>query len=88
MHAAKYIKVEPSYKNCHMDIYFKKNVVAHARNVEASVIFFQAFNSVIRSFNGSSSQCFEVPTALSLWLMLRFSRSNVDPIDQVKSSLS
>ena len=23
MHTAKYIEVEPSYKNCHIDIYFK-----------------------------------------------------------------
>jgi len=31
MHTAKYIEVEPSYKNCHIDIYFKtKTVVAHA----------------------------------------------------------
>jgi len=30
MHTAKYI-VEPSYKNCHLDIYFKtKTVAAHA----------------------------------------------------------
>jgi len=33
------------------------------RNVEPSAIFFQAFNSVIRNFTGSSSQCFEAPTA-------------------------
>jgi len=35
------------------------------RNVEPSAIFFQAFNSVIRSFTGGSSQCFcfEAPTA-------------------------
>jgi len=31
MHTAKYTKVEPSYKNYHIDIYFKKiPVVAHA----------------------------------------------------------
>jgi len=24
MHTAKYIEVEPSYKNCHIDIYFKQ----------------------------------------------------------------
>jgi len=24
MHTAKYTEVEPSYKNCHIDIYFKK----------------------------------------------------------------
>jgi len=31
MHTAKYTKVEPSYKNYHVDIYFKtKTVVAHA----------------------------------------------------------
>jgi len=30
MHTAKYAKVEPSYKNYHIDIYFKrKTVVAH-----------------------------------------------------------
>jgi len=50
--------------------------------------FFQAFNLVICSFTSSSSQCFEDPTALSLWLMLSFYRINVEPIDQVKSNLS
>ena len=31
MHTAKYAKVEASYKNCHIDIYFKtKTVVTHA----------------------------------------------------------
>jgi len=34
------------------------------QNVEPSDIFLQAFNSVIRNFTGSSSQCFEAPTAL------------------------
>jgi len=30
MHTTKYTKVEPSYKNCHIDIYFKaKTVVTH-----------------------------------------------------------
>jgi len=58
------------------------------RNVVPSAIFFQAFNSVIRSFIDSSSQCFEAPTALSLSLMLSFDRTNVEPIDQVKSNLS
>jgi len=40
------------------------------RNVEPSAIFFQEFNSVIRSFTGSSRQCycFEAPTALTLWV--------------------
>jgi len=27
MHTAKYIEVEPSYKNCHIDIYFKTKTV-------------------------------------------------------------
>ena len=58
------------------------------RNVEPSDIFFQAFNSVIRNFTGSCSQCFEAPTALSLSLMLSFYRTNVEPFDQVKSNLS
>jgi len=58
------------------------------RNVEPSAIFFQAFSSVICSFAGSSSQCFEAPTALSLSLMLSFYQINVEPIDQVKSNLS
>jgi len=88
MHTAKYPEVEPSYKNCHTDIYFKTKPQLHMqRNVEKSAIFFQAFNSVIRSFTGSSSQCFEAPTALSLLLMLSFYRTNVEPIDQVKSNL-
>jgi len=31
MHTVKYTKVEPSYKNYHIDMYFKtKTVVAHA----------------------------------------------------------
>jgi len=31
MHTAKYANVKPSYKNYHIDIYFKtKTVVAHA----------------------------------------------------------
>ena len=58
------------------------------RNIEPSAIFFQAFNSEIRNFTGNSSQCFEAPTALSLSLMLSFYRTNVEPIDQVKSNLS
>jgi len=58
------------------------------RNIEPSAIFFQAFNSVIRSFTGSCSQCFESPTALSLSLMLSFYRANVEPVDQVKSNLT
>jgi len=36
----------------------------------------------------SSSQCFEVPIALSLLLTLSFYRINVEPIDLVKSNLS
>jgi len=58
------------------------------RNVEPSAIFFQAFSLVIHSFTGSSSQCFEAPTALSLRLILSFCRTNVEPIDQVESNLS
>jgi len=57
------------------------------RNVEPSDIFFQAFCSVIRKITGSSSQCFEAPTALSLSRMLSFYRTNVGPIDQAKSNL-
>ena len=89
MHTAKYPEVEASYKNYHTDIYFKtKTVVDMQRNIEPSAIFIQAFNSVIRNFAGSSSQCFEAPTALSLSLKLSFYRTNVEPIDQVKSNLS
>jgi len=88
MHTAKCTKVEPSYKNYHIDIYFKTKTVVLQRNVEPSDIFSQAFKSVIRNFTGSSSQCFEAPTALSLSLMLNFYRINVEPIDQVKSKLS
>jgi len=58
------------------------------QNVEPSAIFFQVFNSVIRKFIGSIGQCFEAPTALSLSLMLSFYRTNVEPIDQVKSNLN
>jgi len=58
------------------------------RNVEPSTIFFQPFNSVIRNFTGSSSQCFEATTALSFSLMPSFYRTNVEPIDQAKSNLS
>jgi len=50
-------------------------------NIEPSAIFFQAFNSVVRSFTGSSSQCFEAPTASSFLLMLSVYRTNVEPID-------
>ena len=56
------------------------------RNVEHSAKFFQAFNSVIRNFTGSSSQCFEAPTALNLSLFLSFYRTNVEPIDQSKAT--
>jgi len=58
------------------------------RNVEPRAIFLQAFNSVIRNLTGSCSQCCEAPSALSLSLMLSFYRTNVEPIDQVKSNLS
>jgi len=58
------------------------------RNVEPSDIFFQAFSSVTGSFTGNSSQCFEASSALSLSVMLSFYRTNVEPIDQVKSNLS
>jgi len=57
------------------------------RNIEPCTIFFQAFNSVIRNFTGSISQCFEATTALSLSLVVNFYRTNVEPIDQVKSNL-
>jgi len=50
------------------------------QNVEPSDIFLQPFNSVIRNFTGSCSQCFEASTALSLSLMLSFYRINVEPI--------
>jgi len=50
------------------------------KNVEPSAIFLQAFNSVIRDFTGSSSQCFEAPMALSLSLLLNFYQTNVEPI--------
>jgi len=58
------------------------------RTVEPSAILLQAFNSVIRNFSGNSSQCFEAPTALTLSLMLSFYRTNVEPIDQVRSNRS
>jgi len=58
------------------------------RNVEPRATFFHAFNSVIRNFTGSSNQCFEAPTALSLSVMLRFYRTNVESIDQVKINQS
>jgi len=57
------------------------------RNVEPSAKIFQAFSSVIRSFTGSSSECFEAPTALRLSLMLSVYRTNMEPIDQDKSNL-
>jgi len=58
------------------------------RNVEPTAIFLEVFNSVIRNFTGCSSQCFEAPTALRLSLLLSYYRTNVEPIDQVKSNLS
>jgi len=58
------------------------------RNFEPSAIFLQTFNSVIRNFIGCSSQRFEAPTTLSLSLVLSYYRTNVKPIDQVKSNLS
>jgi len=58
------------------------------RNVELNAILFQVFNSVIRNFTGSSSQCFEALSASSLSLMLSFYRTNVEPIEQVNSNLS
>jgi len=42
----------------------------------------------MRNFTRNSNQCFEVPNALSLSLILSFYRINVEPIDQVKSNLS
>jgi len=57
------------------------------RNFEPCTILFQAFNSLIRNFTGSISQCFEAPTALNFSLMVNFYRTNVEPIDQVKSNL-
>ena len=87
MHTTKYTKVEQSYKT--MTYASKQKLQLHMqRNVEASDIFLQAFNSVIRNFTGSSSQCFEDTTALSLSLMLSFYRINLEPMDQVKSNLS
>jgi len=58
------------------------------RNVEPSAIFFEALTSIIRSFTSSRCQCLETLAALSLSLMLTFYRTNVEPIDQVKSNLS
>ena len=60
MHTAKYSEVEASNKNCHTDIYCKN------RSCTCSEMLNPIFSkhSVIRSFTCSSSQCFEVPTAL------------------------
>jgi len=82
MHRAKYPEVEESYENCHTDIYFKTQTgVAHAAKCWTQCHIFP-------SIQFSHTQCFEAPTALSLSLMLSFYRTNVEPIDQIKSNLS
>jgi len=84
MHTAKYPEVDASYKNCHTDIYFKRKTVgAHSAKCWTHCHIFPSIQFVIRSFTGSSSQwfCFEVPTALSLSLILSFYRTNMEPID-------
>jgi len=48
---------------------------------------FQAFNSLIRSFTGSSNLYFQVPIA-KVDADVDFFQTNVEPIDQVKSNLS
>jgi len=79
MHTAKYTKVEPSYKNCHIDIYFKaKNTSSEMLN---PVPYFSKHS--IQSYETlpvavATSQCFEAPAALSLSLMLSFYRTNVE----------
>jgi len=76
------------HKLSYWHILQNKNRLRMQQNVEPSAIFFQAFNSAIRTSTGSRSQCSEAPTALSLSLILSFYRTNVEPIDQVKSNLS
>jgi len=92
IHTTKYTDVEPSYKNCCIDIVLQ--------NKNRSCICIEMLNPVpylskhsIQSYATlpavvATSQCFETPTALSLLLMLSFYRTNLEPIDQVKSSMS
>jgi len=48
MHTAKYIEVEPSYKNCHIDIYFKtKTAIAHEAKYRTKC---HIFPSIIQSY--------------------------------------
>jgi len=56
------------------------------RNVEPCAIFLQAFNSLVRNFTGSSSQCFEAPTALNLSLMLSFYQTTWNPSIRSKAT--
>jgi len=64
MHTAKYPESKQATKTVILTYAAKEKQQLHMqRNFEPSAIFFQAFNSVVRSFTGSSSQCFEAPTA-------------------------
>jgi len=56
------------------------------RNAEPCAIFLQAFNSLVRNFTGSSSQCFEAPTALNLSLMLSFYQTTWNPSIRSKAT--
>ena len=91
MHTAKYTELVPSYKKCDSDVNFKtQTVVAHVvKYWSYRAIFFQAFNSLVHRFTGSSSQrmlwrpnCFKFVTDAE------FYPTNVEPINQVKSNLS
>ena len=89
MHTAKYLEVEASYKNCHTDICSKQN-----RSCTCSEIL----NPVPYSSKHSIQSYAALPVAVanaskpqllqSLSQMLSFYRTNVKPIDQVKSNLS
>jgi len=60
MHTAKYPESKQATKTVILTYAWKQKPQLHMqRNVEPSAIFFQAFSSVIRSFTGSSSQCFK-----------------------------
>ena len=65
VHTAKYLEVGASYKNCGTDICFQnKNRSFTSSEILNPVPYFSKhLIQSYRSFTGTSSQCFEAPTA-------------------------
>jgi len=87
MHTAKYPEIEASYKNCHM--LQNKNCSCTCNKVLNPVPYFSKHS--IQSYAAlpvAVARASKPQLLQSLSPMLSFYRTNMEPIDQVKSNLS